>query len=104
MHKWIRIPIEHKNQQWKIHTLKVTPVPNEGLARFRVQSEHGSSVYLVDLQSDHAAGRCGCTNFSVGRSKDPAHSCKHLRAARIYLGEELVERWLRTRRAHDKTL
>lgn len=101
--KLIPVPLEHKDKGWKIHWLKVTPLAHEGIARFKVQSEHGSSLYLVDLQSDQGTGRCGCPNFSIGRAKDPLHSCKHCKAVRIYLGEELVESWLQTRHEHDKT-
>lgn len=104
MTKIISVVIQHKGNQWKIHWLRVTPVAHEGLGRFRVQSEHGSALYLVDLQSDQGSGRCACTNFSVERSKDPAWLCKHCRAARLYLGEELVERWIETRHEQDKTL
>lgn len=104
MTKLIPLPIEHKDKGWKLHWLKVTPVAHDGLARFHVQSEHGSSLYLVDLQSDSGLGRCGCTNFSVNRAKDPEHVCKHLRVCRLYLGEELVKRWLTSRHEQDKTL
>lgn len=103
MTKIVPVVIQHGEKGWKIHWLKVWPVPHEGIARFRVQSEHGSSLYLCDLQSDGGSGRCGCTSFSVNRAKDPDFLCKHLQGCRLYLGEELVEHWLQTRHEQDKT-
>lgn len=100
--KLLALAFEGRNG-WKIHWLTVSLVSHEGLTRFWVQSERGSSKYLVDLESDDGQGRCGCVSFGVGRAKDPKFQCKHCSAARMFLGKELVRRLLTLRRKTNRT-
>lgn len=93
------------------YPLLVKPLTGEGLERFFVTS--GTRLghrHLVDLCAYYGNGWCNCEHFQghiESKLKDIAKSnrpwnddfrCKHIKAAREYLGRELVDRYLETRR------
>ena len=101
--------------RWKIHWVYVTPVEFEGLTRYKARSEHSVKPYLVDLTEWWGIGKCGCIHFAARLeptiSRWPAeereitdeHRCKHIRACRQYLGEDLVRKQLEVLKRKDTT-
>lgn len=77
--------------------------PFDGLFRYQVKNSFSGETYLVDLLEYFGSGRCSCQDFNIRcapgleRRFGPGEPCrcKHIRAARCYLGIELVERLIR---------
>ena len=77
---------------------KVEPIPGE-LLRFFVQSRSiPGQRYLVDLESYHFNGQCGCQHFTfgiqpklnAGARTSPGTRCAHIREAREWLLDNKV--------------
>jgi hypothetical protein len=69
--------------------MKVTPY---GRLTFLVQSQSNEEVsYLVDL-GEGKAGECNCADAVLRKKKKLGSTCKHLRAAKEYLVNEVIER------------
>lgn len=67
-----------------------------------VRSEHTSEEYLVDLASYGGNGACTCKDFQcriepkLSRNETPPRKhCKHLRAAREALADQLIAEFIR---------
>lgn len=85
-----------------IGTLPVERVPGE-FGRYHV----GDKRYLTDVYENFGLGWCGCKDFEFNRSKylpkelagipdnPDRYRCKHLKAARIAEGLDLVEQVIR---------
>lgn len=73
--------------------------PYEGLLRFYVYSDkQPGRKYLVDLSENDGQARCDCDHYRIrlepklgfGRHVNAEEvQCKHIRAAKEYLGQEL---------------
>lgn len=84
----------------------------EGLTRYHVQSEHhAGDVYLVDLLPYVGIGCCSCPHYRIrlepriraGKIGDPAdYRCKHIRACRDKLSNDLLETLIKGERAKEK--
>lgn len=68
--------------------MKVTPLDR---LTFLVTSESDSQTeYLVDL--GEGKGECVCADFQLRKKKKLGLTCKHCRAAREYLLNEIIAR------------
>ncbi len=104
----IAVPVQQKSG-WKIHWMDVTPF--DGLTRYHVTTVRaGAKGYLVDLESYWGNGQCGCMFYCTTHEpvvsrwtpsqREPGNAtrCRHLLAARLYLGEDLVTELLNKKR------
>lgn len=86
--------------------------PYEGLLRFHVYSENQpGEIYLVDLAENGGLGKCTCHHYRIrlepklgfGRHVNPEDvQCKHLLAAKEYLGKELTETLIKAELKKEK--
>jgi hypothetical protein len=108
-----QIAVAVKNDRWKIYWIWITPF--EGLTRFKARSVQSVESYLVDLEFYWGVGKCGCKWFAthleptvcrwMAEERDISDDwrCKHLIAARQYLGDDLVRKQLEVLKRKDTT-
>lgn len=90
-------------------------IPYDGLFRYHVTSaRYPDKQYLVDLEHYHGNGCCSCENFAIKheprivtdgyKPKRDECRCKHLIAARDYLGRMLIRAVLSERFRAEREL
>lgn len=91
--------------------LSVEHVPGENLVRFLVRSQSRKRDHLVDIESYGGNGQCACENFRFNFEPELSRGvkavgnelrCVHIKAARRYLGNALVDAWLELRLKQHK--
>lgn len=83
--------------------MKIEPAEPR-LGRYWVESESGETPYLVDIDAYWGNGWCNCKDFQTDKEKelsallpsernwtDQRYRCKHIRAARVFEGLQLVD-------------
>lgn len=79
----------------------------DGILRYMVPSGRGGEDYLCELDSYGGNGRCTCRHFTCrcepllrgGSPPSDATRCKHLKAARAHLLDQIISALHETKKA-----